>query len=57
MVGKHKYGGILLRDVVYASIYVFGGYKMKYSKNIVKSEEELDMEIGHFKFLYKYNLL
>ena len=48
---------IRLRHIVLASIYVLGSYKMPYSKNTITTEEELDMEVLHYNFLRKYNLL
>jgi hypothetical protein len=56
-----NYGGrgekITKRDTVLTVIYVFKEYEMPYTKNIVATEEELDVEVAHFYFLNKYNLL
>jgi len=49
--------GITKRDVYLASMYVFGGKIMPYTKNTITTEDELDEEIIHFYFLNKYNLL
>lgn len=49
--------GISRRDVYLASMYVFGGKVMPYTKNIITTEDELDEEVTHFYFLNKYNLL
>jgi len=49
--------GITKRDLTLAVMYMFGTYTMKYSNNVVTTEEELDNEIAHFYFLNKYNLL
>ena len=57
IVYRRPKGGITKRDLFLTIIYVFGGKKMKYSGNFIKTEEELDIEIVHFKFLYKYGLL
>jgi hypothetical protein len=48
---------IRLRDIALVSIYVIGYYRMPYNSNKVKTEEELDVEIKHYQFLRKYNLL
>ncbi len=48
---------IRLRDIALVSLYVLGYYIMPYSQNKVKTEEELDVEIKHYQFLRKYNLL
>ena len=49
--------GLTSRDIVLASIYVFGYKIMRYSRNRITSEEELDIEVEHYQFLKKYNLL
>lgn len=49
--------GIRRRHVLLAAMYCLGEWKMKYSGNTITTEEELDIEVMHFKFLYKYNLL
>lgn len=54
---KPRESKITRRNLALASIYTLNAYYMKYSKNIVTTEEELDMEVMHFKFLSKYNLL
>lgn len=62
--GRHTIGyskptgaGLNKRDLVLAQIYCFGERQMPYTKNFVKSEQELDEEVSHFYFLNKYNLL
>jgi len=50
-------GNLTARHIALMFIETMGGLLMKYSGNTVKTEEELDMEIEHFKFLYKYNML
>lgn len=45
------------RDITLVYIYVYGEYEMPYTKNKVYSEEQLDIEVDHFYFLNKYNLL
>lgn len=45
------------RNIATSLIEIFGGYKMPYTKNWVKSVEEMDMEIEHYNFLRKYNLV
>ena len=49
--------GISRRDIILVRIYIFGGFKMKYSGNYITTEEELDIEVEHFLFLRKYNLV
>lgn len=50
-------GNLTARHIALMIIEVMDGYLMGYSGNTVKTEEELDMEIDHFKFLFKYNML
>lgn len=45
------------RNIAIGCIEIFGGYKMPYTKNWVKSVDEMDMEIEHYNFLRKYNLV
>ena len=47
---------IYKRDVALTILYVFGVYYMKYTKNVVTTEEDFDIEVEHFFFLKKYNL-
>lgn len=52
-----RVGNITRRNIIMMIIYVIGHYQMKYSGNKITTEEELDIEVTHFKFLYKYGLL
>lgn len=54
---KTKRQGITKRDIVLVYIHIYGEYEMPYTKNKVYSEEQLDIEVDHFYFLNKYNLL
>jgi|GEM_PF-5079104 len=57
VISYKRGGGITRRDLALAMIYTFGGYQMKWSNNVVESEEDLDVELTHYQFLRKYNLL
>lgn len=49
--------GITKRDITLAYIFIYKEYEMPYTKNNITTEEELDIEVEHFYFLNKYNLL
>ena len=48
---------ITVRHIALVMIDILGEYYMQYSGNKVTTEEELDIEVEHFFFLLKYNLL
>ena len=56
-ISYERPSGITKRDVYLASMYMFEGKIMPYTKNTITTEDELDEEITHFYFLNKYNLL
>ena len=55
--GKVHKECITHRDVAIGLLEAFGAYKMPYTFNYVRSVEELDMEVNHYMFLRKYNLV
>lgn len=57
IVDYSKVNRITNRNIIMMIIYVMGHCQMKYSGNKITTEEELDIEVTHFKFLYKYGLL
>lgn len=45
------------RHIALLSILILGSYEIPYSQNKVVTEEDLDIEVTHYQFLRKYNLL
>lgn len=54
---KELVRGITKRDITLVYILLYGDYEMPYTKNRATTEEDLDIEVEHFYFLNKYNLL
>lgn len=54
---KGRRNKIIKRDIVLMCILLYEEYEMPYTKNKVTTEEDLDIEVQHFYFLNKYNLL
>ncbi len=57
IIAYSRPNGMTSRDLALAMMDIYNGYFMKYSGNKVTTEEELDIEVTHFKFLNKYGLL